>query len=95
MNRELTVQEIRSQIVSLPGRRPAMLDRDLAAIYETDTRSLNQAAKRNERRFPDDFRFQLTKTETGILRSQSVIFQWLQSVKYLSHTYTREGTKGT
>lgn len=68
-----------------------MLDRDLAVIYETDTRSLNQAAKRNARRFPDDFRFQLTKEETDILRSQSVIFQWLQAVKYLPYAYTREG----
>ncbi len=89
--KELTVKEIQSQIISLHGRPPAMSDRDLAEIYETDTRSLNQAVKRNAKRFPDDFRFQLTKEEADNLRSQSVIFKWLQDVKYMPYAYTREG----
>ena len=41
-----------------------MLDFDLAEMYEVETRSLNQAVKRNIERFPEDFMFQLTKEET-------------------------------
>ena len=47
-----------------------MLDRDLAMLYQVETKNLNRAAKRNEDRFPGDFRFQLTKEETEILRCQ-------------------------
>ena len=50
-----------------------MVDSDLAILYETTTGALNQAAKRNRDRFPDDFRFQLTKEEYDNLKSQSVI----------------------
>ena len=49
-----------------------MLDRDLAALYQVETRVLNQAVTRNLRRFPDDFMFELTSEE--IMRiSQNVI----------------------
>ena len=45
-----------------------MLDRDLAALYETETKFLNLAVKRNIKRFPKDFMFQLTKDEFEDLR---------------------------
>ncbi len=47
-----------------------MLDRDLASLYEVETRVLNQSVKRNIKRFPLDFMFQLTKSEFELLRSQ-------------------------
>jgi hypothetical protein len=47
-----------------------MLDRDLAALYETETKALNLAVRRNLKRFPEDFMFQLTKEEADILRFQ-------------------------
>lgn len=47
-----------------------MLDRDLAALYETETKALNLAVKRNITRFPGDFMFQLTREEFEILRFQ-------------------------
>ena len=50
-----------------------MLDVDLAAVYGVETRALIQAVKRNARRFPDDFAFQLTNQEVARLKSQSVI----------------------
>ena len=53
-----------------------MLDLDLAGIYQVETRVLNQAVKRNIRRFPDDFMFQLTKEELENLKSQFVISSW-------------------
>jgi hypothetical protein len=46
-----------------------MLDKDLAALYETETKILNQAVKRNSKRFPADFMFQLTREEYEELRS--------------------------
>ncbi len=47
-----------------------MLDRDLAALYETETKFLNLAVKRNIKRFPKDFMFQLSKEEFEDLRFQ-------------------------
>jgi len=50
-----------------------MLDYDLAGIYQVETRVLNQAVKRNIRRFPTDFMFQLTKKEWNSMLSQIVM----------------------
>jgi hypothetical protein len=50
-----------------------MIDRDLAGLYGVDTRVLNQAVKRNIKRFPDDFMFQMTKDEMINWKSQIVI----------------------
>lgn len=50
-----------------------MLDRDLAAMYGVETRVLNQAMKRNLRRFPEDFMFQLNPQEFEDWKSQIVI----------------------
>ncbi|MDP2320366.1 MAG: ORF6N domain-containing protein [Acidobacteriota bacterium] len=50
-----------------------VVDEDLARLYGVTTRQLNQALKRNRRRFPKDFAFQLTVAECRILKSQSVI----------------------
>ena len=50
-----------------------MLDFDLAMLYEVETRSLNQTVKRNARRFPNDFMFQLTEHEWDIISSQFVM----------------------
>ncbi len=47
-----------------------MLDRDLAALYETETKVLNLAVKRNSKRFPKDFMFQLSTEEFEALRFQ-------------------------
>jgi len=50
-----------------------MLDRDLAELYQTETRSLKQAVKRNLSRFPSDFMFELTDNEVQLMVSQFVI----------------------
>jgi hypothetical protein len=50
-----------------------LVDRDLAELYGVDTRTLNQAVKRNLKRFPEDFMFQMTKEEFEIWKSQIVI----------------------
>jgi len=53
--------------------RKVMLDRDLAEMYEIETRALTQAVRRNLKRFPDDFMFVLEEQEFNLLISQSVI----------------------
>ena len=53
-----------------------MLDRDLAELYEVETRVLNQAVNRNIDRFPEEFMFQLTPEEFEILKSQIVTSSW-------------------
>lgn len=63
------IQCIQNKIYEIGGER-VMLDRDLAALYETETKALNLAAKRNNRRFPKDFMYQLTKAEWEALRFQ-------------------------
>jgi hypothetical protein len=49
-----------------------MFDRDLAELYNVETRALNQAVKRNEKRFPADFMFRLTADELSGWKSQNV-----------------------
>lgn len=61
-----------SLIYTIRGDK-VMLDEDLARIYGVDTRTLNQAVKRNSNRFPKDFMFQLTEKEYESLRSQYAI----------------------
>jgi hypothetical protein len=63
------IRSIQNRIYEIRGER-VMLDRDLAALYETETKALNQAVKRNLKRFPPDFMFQLTKEEDEALRFQ-------------------------
>ena len=67
------VEHITHLILILRGQR-VILDRELAAIYGVETRTLNQAVKRNAERFPKDFMFRLTAAEAAASRSQSVIF---------------------
>ena len=63
------VQTIQNRIYEIRGER-VMLDVDLAQLYEVETKVLNQAVKRNIKRFPEDFMFQLTKEEFEALRFQ-------------------------
>ena len=63
--------DIRSVIYTIRGVQ-VMLDRDLAAAYQVTTSVFNQAVKRNANRFPEGFRFQLSKEENDVLISQIV-----------------------
>ena len=54
--------QIQNMIYEIRGQK-VMLDNDLAALYEVETKNLNKAVKRNFKRFPSDFMFQLTKGE--------------------------------
>ena len=64
-------KEIQNMIYTFRGMQ-VMIDRDLAHLYNLETKVLNQAVKRNLNRFPEYFRFQLTEEEYENLRSQFV-----------------------
>lgn len=87
------IQTIQSKIYEIRGQR-VMLDRDLAELYQVTTGNLNKAVKRNIRRFPPDFMFQLTKDEFNKLRSD-LIFQngtsnW-GGTRKLPYAFTEQG----
>ncbi len=65
-------ERILSRIFWVRGRK-VMFDSDLAKLYGVEIRELNQAVKRNDTRFPEDFMFQLSEEEYAALRSQIVI----------------------
>jgi len=65
------IRSIQNRIYEIRGER-VMLDFDLADLYEVLTKALNQAVKRNAKRFPGDFMFRLTSTEWQDIRSQFV-----------------------
>jgi hypothetical protein len=67
----MQLQIIQSKIYEIRELK-VMLDFDLAELYEVETKALNQAVKRNLKRFPADFMFQLTSNEWEIMRSQIV-----------------------
>ena len=68
-----------------------MLDRDLAKLYQVETRTLNQAVRRNRDRFPIDFMFRLTWQEAKNLRSQFVILEQGRHAKYRPCAFTEHG----
>ncbi len=98
------ITTIQNRIYKIRGER-VMLDKDLAKLYGTETKFLNLAVKRNIKRFPKDFMFQLTKEEFDYLRSQNVTLNndagslRLQSAtskgrggtRYLPYVFTEQG----
>ncbi|ADQ79887.1 KilA-N, DNA-binding domain [Paludibacter propionicigenes WB4] len=85
----MELQIIQNKIFEIRGQR-VMLDFDLAELYEVETRALNQAVKRNLKRFPSDFMFQLTNKEFENLKSQSVISSW-GGLRKLPYAFTEHG----
>lgn len=67
-----------------------MIDKDLAELYQVETRRLNEAVKRNIKRFPSDFMFQLTREEFEILKSQFAISSW-GGTRKLPFAFTEQG----
>lgn len=80
---------IQNRIYEIRGQR-VMLDRDLAELYQVTTSALNQAVKRNAKRFPPDFMFQLTSEEFANLKSQIVTSSW-GGVRKMPNAFTEQG----
>lgn len=68
-----------------------MLDTDLAALYGVPVKRLNEQVRRNSRRFPEDFMFQLTLAEAQRSRSQIATLKRGHNIKYLPYAFTEHG----
>ena len=79
-----------TKILFLRGEK-VLLDRDLAELYGVETRVLNQAVKRNERRFPPDFMFRLTEEEKHELVTNCDRFKKLKHSTVLPHAFSEQG----
>ena len=89
----MEMQTVQQRIYEIRGQK-VMLDFDLALLYETETKKLKQAVRRNIKRFPSDFMFELTKDEYTALRSQFVTLENTGRGKYSKYTpfaFTEQG----
>jgi hypothetical protein len=78
-----------NKIYEIRGKQ-VMFDFDLAQMYQVETKVLKQSIKRNMRRFPTDFMFELTKEEWENLRSQFVTSSWGGN-RYIPFAFTEQG----
>ena len=85
----MTVDNICNRVYVIRGQQ-VMLDYDLAEIYGYEVKRLNEQVKRNIKRFPEDFMFQLTTEEDGILKSQFATSSWGGKRK-LPYAFTEQG----
>lgn len=85
----MDIQIIQKKIFIIRGQR-VMLDKHLSEMYGVPTKSINLAVKRNIRRFPTDFMFQLSKEEFEDLRLQIETSSWGGS-RYLPYAFTEHG----
>ncbi|MCB9251858.1 MAG: ORF6N domain-containing protein [Flavobacteriales bacterium] len=88
---EITDETVIRKIYHIRGKK-IMLDRDLAEMYGVETRVLNQSVKRNERRFPADFMFQLTPQELEDWKSQNATTNKERiGLRKLPNAFTEQG----
>ena len=90
MTKSVAVEVIATRILEIRGKK-VMLDRDLARLYGVSTKALNQAVKRNIRRFPADFMFELTIPEKERVVT---ICDHLRALKFshqLPYAFTEQG----
>jgi len=83
-------ERIEQSILLIRGQK-VMLDADLAVLYEVPTKALNQAVKRNERRFPPDFMFQISKKEKNELVTNCDRFKRLKHSTALPRAFSEQG----
>ena len=88
---KLVVQgEISSHIFTLRSKQ-VMIDRDLAKLYQVETKVLNQSVKRNSKRFPSDFMFQLNQNEKNELVTNCDRFEKLKHSSAMPYAFTEQG----
>lgn len=91
----MRIQKNITSLIHIVRNQQVIMDSDLAMLYQIETKVFNQAVKRNINRFPDSFRFQLTKEEFVSLRSQVVTLNENNGRgthrKYLPYVFTEQG----
>jgi len=85
----MELELIKNSIHEIRGKK-VILDFELAKMYQTETKRLKEAVRRNIRRFPPDFMFELTAEEWGDLRSQIATSSW-GGQRYLPFAFTEQG----
>jgi hypothetical protein len=90
MSKLIPVEKITNKILFLRNEK-VLLDRDLAVLYGVSTKALNQAVKRNTRRFPPDFMFRLTKKEKDELVTNCDRFEPLKHASVSPRAFTEQG----
>ena len=90
MNEIIKTEDIQSLIFTFRNE-PVMIDRDLAKLYEVETKVLNQAVKRNLIRFPQFFRFQLADNESDELVTNCDRFEMLKHSSVNPYAFTEQG----
>ena len=88
-NEIIPIEQISGKILLIRGQK-VMPDRDLAELYDVETKRLKEAVRRNIERFPSDFMFELSKGEFSNLRTQIATSSW-GSVRYLPMAFTEQG----
>lgn len=86
------IKSIQNRIYEIRGER-VILDRDLAVLYETETKRLKEAVKRNSKRFPSDFMFQLTKEELDHIRPFIDSIETFDGLRTQNATSKRGGSR--
>lgn len=86
----IPIERIENRILHIRGHK-VMLDRDLAELYGVPTKAFNQAVKRNFRRFPENFMFQLTEEEKDELVTNCDRFDRLKYSTALPYAFTEHG----
>ena len=85
----MELEQIKSSILEIRGKK-VILDFELAKMYQTETKRLKESVRRNIRRFPSDFMFELTAEEWGNLRTQFATSSW-GGKRYLPFAFTEQG----
>jgi phage regulator Rha-like protein len=88
-NTIIPIERVAEKIYLIRDKK-VMLDSDLAELYEVPTKRLNEQVKRNIRRFPEDFMFQLTKEEFEYLKSQFATSSW-GGRRTMPYVFTEQG----
>lgn len=86
----ITDDTVLQRIYLVRGKR-IMLDRDLAVLYDYETKRMNEQVKRNQSRFPANFMFQLTSDEVGRLQSQFATANVSVKSRTLPYAFTEHG----
>lgn len=89
-NKMMVPEEIIMKKIYYVRGQKVMLDKDLAALYGVETKQLKRAVRRNEKRFPTDFMFELTTKEFEILRSNFGTSSW-GGIRYNPMAFTEQG----
>jgi len=84
------VVPIQKMILEIRGHK-VMLDRDLAELYEVELKAMNRTVKRNIKRFPSDFMFQLKEKEWNNLRCQFGTAKYVEKIRYNPYVFTEQG----